>query len=140
MRLKGCVIKSGKSWAIEVPILDIVTQGHSKKEAFDMIVDAIEALVNKKDFKAEVFPGEGSYFEVSSDDVAAVTAFLLRRQRLKHGLTLVEVSKRLGTKSHNTYARYEQGRSVPTIEKFNQLISVLSEENDIVISESQRKG
>ena len=137
MRLAGRVFKSDKYWAIEVPILCIVTQGHSKKDAFDMIVDAIQSLVNKKDFKVEVYPGEKSYFEISSEDVATLTAFLLRRQRLKHGLTLVEVSKRLGAKSHNTYARYEQGRSVPTIDKFNLLLSALSEDTDFVLTESK---
>ena len=140
MRLSGCVFKSNKFWAIEVSILDIVTQGRSKKEAFDMIADAIETLVNKKNFKVTVFPGGGHYFEVAFNDVGAMTALLLRRQRMKHGLTLAEVSKRLGTKSLNSYARYEQGRSVPTMEKFNQLISALSKDNDIVLSESQKKS
>ncbi len=140
MRLAGRVFKSGKYWAIEVPILGIVTQGHSKKDAFDMIVDSIELLVNKKEFKVKVYPGEKSYFEIASEDVATLTAFLLRRQRMKHGLTLVEVSKRLSAKSHNTYARYEQGRSVPTIDKFSLLLSALSEDNDFVLTESQKKG
>jgi len=140
MRLAGRVFKSGKYWAIEVPILGIVTQGHSKKDAFDMIVDSIESLVNKQDFKVKVIPGKESYFEIRSEDVAALTAFLLRRQRVKHGLTLVELSKRLGAKSHNTYARYEQGRSVPTIDKLSLLLSALSEDNDFVLMESQKKG
>ena len=140
MRLAGFVFRSGEYWAIEVPILDIVTQGRSKKDAYDMIVDAIESLVNKKEFTMEVFPGEKSYFEIASEDVATLIAFLLRRQRMKHGLTLVEVSKRLGAKSHNTYARYEQGQSVPTIEKFNLLLSALSEDNDFVLTESQKKA
>ena len=139
MRLAGRVFKSGKYWAIEVSILGIMTQGHSKKEAFDMIADAIVSLVNKKNFKVDVYPGKKSYFEIGSKDVATLTAFLLRRQRAKHGLTLVEISKRLGAKSHNTYARYEQGRSVPTLEKFSFLLSVLAENNDFVLMESQKK-
>ena len=139
MRLAGRVFKSGDYWAIEVPILAIATQGHSKKDAFDMIVDAIELLVDKKDFRVEIHPGKKTYFEIASNDIPVLTAFLLRRQRMKHGLTLVEVSKRLGAKSHNTYARYEQGRSVPTIDKFSLLLSALSEDNDFVLSESQKK-
>jgi transcriptional regulator with XRE-family HTH domain len=87
----------------------------------------------------EVFPGVKSYFEITSKDVAKLTALLLRRQRLKPGLTLVEVSKRLGVKSHNTCARYEQGRSVPTMDKFSLLLSALSEDNDFVLTESQTK-
>lgn len=137
MRLAGRVFKVGKYWAIEAPILDVVTQGHTKKEAYEMIADAIESLVNKKGFKVEVFPGKGSYFELGSPDLLTLTAFLLRRQRMKQGLTLVEVAKRLGAKSHNSYARYEQGKSIPTIEKFNKLLSALSPDNDFVLVESQ---
>jgi predicted RNase H-like HicB family nuclease len=137
MRLAGRVFKSGEYMAIEVPILGIVTQGRTKKEAFEMIADAIESLVNKEGFKLEVLPGRNSYFEVGSPDVAVLTAFLLRRHRIKHGLTLLDVKKRLGARSHNTYARYEQGKSVPTIEKFNQLLSAISPERDFVLTESQ---
>ena len=137
MRLAGRVFKVDKFWAIEVPILGVVTQGYTKKEAYEMIADAIESLVNKKGFKIEVFPGKGQYFELGSPDLSTLTAFLLRRQRMKQGLTLVEVAKRLGAKSHNTYARYEQGKSIPTIEKFSKLLLVLSPDNDFVLVESQ---
>jgi len=137
MRLSGRVFKAGKSWAIEVPILGVVTQGYTKKEAYEMIADAIESLVNKKGFKVEIYPGKGDYFELGSSDLSTLTAFLLRRQRMKQGLTLVEVANRLGAKSHNTYARYEQGKSIPTIEKFNKLLSALSPDNDFVLIESQ---
>ena len=139
MRLAGRVFKVGKYWAIEVPILGVVTQGRTKKEAYEMITDAIESLVNKKGFKVKVFPIKGHYFELGSPDLATLTAFLLRRQRMKHGLTLMEVAKRLGAKSHNTYARYEQGKSIPTLEKFNRLLLALSPDNDFVLVESQSK-
>ncbi len=138
MRFAGRVFKVGKYWAIEVPILGVVTQGHTKKEAYGMIADAIESLVNREGFRVEVFPQKGDYFEISSSDLAALSAFLLRRQRIKRGLTLAEVAKRLGAKSHNTYARYEQGKSIPTIEKFNQLLSALSPDIDFVLKESHQ--
>jgi predicted RNase H-like HicB family nuclease len=137
MRLVGRVYKSGKYWAIEVPLLDVVTQGRTKKEAYKMISDAIESLVNKEGFKIDVFPGRDSYFEVGSPDVAVLTAFLLRRHRIKHGLTLFDVKKRLGAKSHNTYARYEQGKSVPTIERFDKLLTAVSPNRNFVLAESQ---
>ena len=137
MRFGGRVIKSGRYWAIEVPILGVVAQGRTKKEAYEMIADAIESLVNKEGFKIEVFPGKGKYFEVYSQDLPGMIAFLLRRQRVRHGLSLAEVADRLGGKSLNTYARYEQGKSVPTIEKFSQLLSAVSPERDFVLVESQ---
>ena len=140
MRMAGRVFKTGKYWAIEVPLLGIVTQGLTEADAFEMIIDAILSLVNKEGFKIEVFPGKNHYFEIGSPDIATLTAFLLRRQRKIHGLTLVEVSRRLGAKSHNSYARYEQGLSVPTIEKLSELLSALSPDNHLVITESREDG
>jgi predicted RNase H-like HicB family nuclease len=137
MRFAGRVFKSGKYWAVEVPILDVVTQGRSKKEAFEMIADAIESLVNRKGFKIRVFSGEGETIEIGASDQAALTALLLRRERLKSGLSLAEVAARLGSKSPNSYARYEQGRSVPTVQKLSQLFSVVARNGDFVLIESQ---
>ncbi|MCK4681908.1 type II toxin-antitoxin system HicB family antitoxin [Candidatus Bipolaricaulota bacterium] len=137
MRFEGRVFKSGQYWAIEVPILSVVTQGQTKKEAFEMIADAIEVLVNKPAFEVRVFPGKGEYFEVGASDEATLTAFLLRRERTKSGLTLAEVARRLGSKSLNTYARYEQGRSVPTVPKLSELLSALVSGKDFVLRESR---
>jgi hypothetical protein len=139
MRFVGRVFKVGRYWAIEVPILGVVTQGRTRKEAFEMIADAIEALVNKKGFRVEVFPGDGGYFEVGSPNVAPLTALLLRRQRLKRGLTLSDVTKRMGARSLNSYARYEQGRSVPSIERLSQLLAAVSQGSEFVLTESRGK-
>jgi hypothetical protein len=136
MRFAGRVFKVGRQWAIEVPILDIVSQGRSKKEAYGMIADAIESLVNKRGFRVDIYPGRGEDFVVGSEDQATLIAFLLRRQRLKRGLSLKDVAERLGARSINAYARYEQGVSVPTVEKFNQLLSALSPETSFVLVES----
>ena len=135
MRFAGRVFKEDRYWAIEVPILGIVTQGRTKKEAFEMIADAIESLVNKSEFKIDVFAGKGDYFEIGSTDQGALIAFLLRRQRTKQGLSLSEVTRLLGAKSQNTYARYEQGKSIPTVSKFHQLLTAVSS-NDFVLVES----
>lgn len=137
MRFSGQVFKEGRFWAIEVPILGIVTQGRTKKEAYEMIADAIESLVNRENFSITVYPGNSGYFEVGASDQAALTAFLLRRERIKAGLSLEDVAKQLGAKSLNAYARYEQGRSVPTLPKLTELFSVVAPHKDFVIAESQ---
>ena len=102
-----------------------------------MIADAIETLVNKPDFKIHVFPGKGQYFEVGASDESALTAFLLRCERIKSGLSLAEVARKLGSKSLNTYARYEQGKTVPTVPKLSQLLSAVASRKDFVLMESQ---
>jgi hypothetical protein len=137
MRFAGRVFKSGRLWAIEVPILNLVSQGRTKKEAYEMIADAIETLVNKPDFRIYLFPGKGEYFEIGASDESALTAFLLRRERAKSGLTLADVARKLGSKSVNTYARYEQGRTVPTVPKLSELLSAVASRKDFVLTESQ---
>jgi len=139
MRFVGKVFKSGKHWAIEIPILDIATQGRTKKEAYEMIADAVESLVNKKDFEVRVFGTKGRVFEIGASDQGALTALLLRRMRQKAGLSLEEVAARLGSKSPNSYARYEQGRSVPSVEKFAKLFSVVAVSIKIKIMESRAR-
>jgi hypothetical protein len=137
MRLAGRLARSGRFWVVEVPVLHVSTQGHTRKEAYEMIADAVETLVDKPGFTLEVHPGAGGYLEVGSRDEATLIAFMLRRQRLMSGLTLVEVARRLGARSHNSYARYEQGRCVPTIEKLTELLAALSDGHDLVLDESK---
>jgi len=137
MRFAGRISKSGRSWVIEVPMLDLVTRSPTKKEASRRVSEVIESLVNKEGFKVDVYPGREHTFEVGSSDVAALSALFLRRQRLKSGLTLDEVAKRLGLQSHNAYARYEQGRSVPSVTKLFQLLSAVSPEQDFLLVESR---
>jgi DNA-binding transcriptional regulator YiaG len=137
MRVAGRVFKVGRYWAVEVPMLGVVTQGRSRKEAFEMIADAIETLANKRGFRVEVFPGEGEYFEIGSRHAAILTALMLRRLRVRQGLTLSEVATRLGAKSLNSYARYEQGRAVPSIEHLDRLLAAVSEGGELVLARSE---
>ena len=137
MRFTGRVFKCGSHWAVEIPILDVVTQGRSKRDAYEMIADAIESLVGRKGFAIKVFPGAGEEFEIGATDEAALTALLFRRARARSGLSLAEVAARLGAKSINGYARYEQGRSIPSVRKLSQLYAAVGRTGDFVLSESR---
>jgi len=136
MRLAGRVFKVGRYWAVEVPILAVVTQGRTRKEAYEMIADAVEALANREGFRVDVHAGQDGYFEIGSDQPGVLTALLLRRERLRSGLSLAEVAAKLGAVSVNTYARYEQGRAVPSIQKLSQLLSAVAPHGDFVLVES----
>jgi hypothetical protein len=107
-------------------MLDLMTQGRSRRDALLMVADAIESLANQRGFRAKVYPSQGQRFEVGSSDSATLTALLLRRQREAHGLSLADVAKRLGQRSRNAYARYERGAAVPTIEKLQRLLSIVT--------------
>ena len=140
MRFDGHVFRVGRYWAIEVPILGVASQGRTKRDAYAMIADAIEALVNKATFAIVVHPGAGAYFEIGASDEAALTALLIRRTRLKAGLTLAEAAKGLGAKSLNAYARYEQGRAVPTVVKLSKLLAAVAPARDFVLAESRTRA
>lgn len=136
MRFYGKVYKDGKFWLAEVPILDAMTQGRTRKEAFVMVADLVETLANCPDFSVEVHPGEKGDFEISSSDIRVMVSLLLRRQREHSGLSFAEVSKRLGAKSRNAYARYEHGNCMPTLEKLAKLLQAVSPGKDIVLNQS----
>jgi hypothetical protein len=96
MRFYGKVHKDGKFWLAEVPILDAMTQGHTRKEAFTMVEDLLETLANRPGFSVTVHPGKHSDFDVSSTDTRGMISLLLRRQRERSGLSLAEAAERLG--------------------------------------------
>lgn len=136
MRFEGRLIRDGKFWLAEIPLLEAMTQGRTRKEALFMIADWLESMVDRKGFQATVFPRGKAEFEVAGTDAAAMTALLLRRRREASGRSLREIADRLGASSRNSYARYERGEAVPTVEKLDALLKAASPTSDFVIRQS----
>ena len=136
MRLYGRVYKDGKFWLAEIPILDAMTQGRTRKEAFVMVADLLETWANRPGFSVQVHPGKHEAFEVSATDSRNLISLLLRRQRERSGLSLAEAAARLGAKSRNAYARYEHGTSVPTLDKLTELLQAVAPGQDFVLQQS----
>ncbi len=138
MRFEGTVARDGRFWLAEIPLLDAMTQGRTRSDALAMIADWFETMVDRPDFRAQVHPRNKNEFELSGNDVAAMTALLLRRRREASGISLREAASRLGASSRNTYARYERGEVVPTIDKLDALLKATSPGEDFVIRASTR--
>jgi hypothetical protein len=136
MRFAGKIYKDGKFWLAELPILDAMTQGRTRNEAFAMVADLLETLVDRPGFTVYVHPGEEDHFEVSASDMRPLVSLLLRRQREHSGLSLADAAARLGAKSRNAYARYERGTSLPTVEKLDALLHAVSPDRDFVLHPS----
>jgi len=136
MRFSGKIYKDGNYWLAEIPIIDAMTQGRTRKEAFAMVADMVESLVNYEGFKVEVFKGKNGNFELGSTDTRHMISLLLQRKRQLSGLSLAQVANKLGMTSRNAYARYERGQTVPTLGKLGELLQAVSPEIDIVINES----
>lgn len=116
MELEGKIWKSGRFWLIEVPAIDVMTQGHSRKEALEMIKDAIMGLIScyfpeeANNFQVTVHDYKNNLIGVFSSNDSLMLAFSLRRQRAASQSTIREVAERLGSTSPNAYAKYEKGR------------------------------
>jgi DNA-binding transcriptional regulator YiaG len=117
--------KDGKHWLAEASLLDVLTQGRTRADAGRMLADAVSELLEVQGLASRVSVIIGKASVTLTGDPAALIALALRRQRERHGLSLADVAKRLGASSRNAYARYEQGRSVPTVAKLDELFRAI---------------
>jgi hypothetical protein len=117
-------------------MFDAMSQGGTRREALEMIADWFATMAEGPGLRVRLHDVKRSEFDVSTDDTAAMISLLLRRQRHRSGLTLAEVAERLGARSRNAYARYEQGASVPTVAKLEELLKAISPDRDIVLHET----
>lgn len=129
MKLEGRIWKDKKTkfWVVYVPLLDISTQGRSQKNALAMMEDAIQVEAEKEGLKihAEMSKEEGT-FTVSANKPDFLIAFLLRRQRTCHGLSVREVASRMDSNSPTAYAQYEQGKRAPSLGKLQELLYAIN--------------
>ncbi len=135
MKLEGKIWKSSTSryWLAEVRDLDLVTQGTSRRDAAELLRDAIESLVNRAGFLVNVETARDGRCTIGSNDDAILVAFMLRALRAREGLSVREVASRLGAKSPNAYAQYETGRVAPSIGTLSRLLAALNPEFDAVL-------
>lgn len=129
MEMEGRIWKDGKFWLVEVPTLDAMTQGKTRKEALHMIEDLVFEMARSyfnedigKDFAITVTDYKKEVIGVSSNDNKILLALSLIKQREKSGSTVREVAERLGSKSPNAYAQYEKGRIRISLDKYEQLL------------------
>lgn len=131
MELEGKVWKDTDSswWLVEVSFLDVMTQGKTRKEALEMIKDAILELLKDsyedllgKQFQLSVNLYKDNVIGIGASDEKILFALGLKRQRLRSGSSIRDVSKRLKSNSPNAYARYERAQARPSIEKYAELL------------------
>lgn len=131
MDFEGRLIKPDKSglWLVEIPALDVMTQGKSRKDALRMIKDAVTELLREhytgklgRGFRLFVDEFEDNIIGIRASDSRFLFALALRRQREKNGSTVRDAAKRLNARSPNAYAQYEQGRVLPSMQRYEVLL------------------
>ena len=127
MIIAGTVFKDGKFWLVEFPMLDLMTQGHTRKEALEMAADLLETAVDHPEFQVEVYLGKSKDQIVATADERFLIPLMLRQLRAKHGLSLRQVADRIGQSSPNAYARYEKpGGALPTLAKLTEFVRIVT--------------
>lgn len=135
MELVGKVWKDGKFWLVEVPLLNVCTQGHTRKNALFMIEDAISELLTSyfaptalQELQITVRDYGKDSIGVSASDSNILLSFLLIRQRELSRSTVREVAERLGSRSPNSYAQYERGKMRVTLNQYERLLHAVNPE------------
>ena len=138
MKFEGKLIKNqgDKYWGVEVPEIGIFTQGKTKKDAYKMIKEAIELVVNLDNFEVKIEPGNNDTFFIIPNNIGPILALILKQKRIDNGLTVRDVAMRLGQTSPNSYGRYESGKSIPTLEKFDELLAAISPNSSSILKVS----
>ncbi len=134
MMIAGRIWKDGAWWLAESDVADVMTQGKTRSEAGMMLADAIESLVDRKGFKVTVRDADSGNVLIEASDSAVLAAFVLKRQREAHGLSLADVAERLGEPSKTSYSRYERGKVTPSVLRFQELLKAVSPETTLVIA------
>jgi predicted RNase H-like HicB family nuclease len=129
MEMEGKVWKEDKLWLVEVPALDAMTQGKTRKGALAMVKNLVLEMAKSyfkdeagQDFKVAVIDYKKDTIGITASDNRLFLALSLRRQREKSGSTVREASKRLGSKSPNAYAQYERGKTSISVDKYEELL------------------
>jgi hypothetical protein len=125
VKFQGNLTKSDKWWAVDMPILDLHTQGKTKKEAYEMAIDVVKCMSPIESIELVITPGESNSFEIGSNNTKAMVAILLKCRRQKSGMSIGQVASKLSLSSRNGYAKYEQGKNLPSVEKLEQMLDVM---------------
>jgi hypothetical protein len=138
MMLLGTITKRKAAWIASCEVIGAITQGGTLESAIASLADAVEILVDKKGFRANVVDvgGGGETGErtvlIDSTEPAMLCAAVLRHQRSRSKLSLAEVAERLG-KSRNIYATYERGEREPSLSQFRELLAAVAPDMALIV-------
>ncbi|GAG18223.1 unnamed protein product [marine sediment metagenome] len=80
LKLKGTIHEEGKHWLIELPSIEIMTQGTSKSDAFLMLNDCMATLLDEP-VKYGVIPIDAGNFKISFPQTSNIVRLVFDRLR-----------------------------------------------------------
>jgi hypothetical protein len=128
MEFIGRLEKSDGWYCSFIDSFDAYSQGKTKKQAIEMLIDAIHELAHAYKLRPPVLEIawiERDSFGIRTGDSEAITAFIVRRCRKNKGESLRSLAAAVGTKGVNTVRQYETGEHAPSIAKFEKLLDAM---------------
>ena len=122
---------------VTIPMLGVVTQGESVEDCLVMAKDYLETSLEIDD--VEISLTSKNRFTVTSEDLRPLVALFLSTQRTLAHKTIKDVTESLGLKSANSYAQYEQGKALPSMEKLNKFMNAIDSSRELVLEMRQKK-
>ena len=86
--------------------------------------DYLDGYATEIDYLSYICPKCRTVWDEMLEDCGHYTATMIKYYRLKNGWSLRELAKRMGYKSHNIIASWENGSRNPTIASLKKLASV----------------
>ena len=125
MILTGKLWKDGRYWLIECPALDAMTQGFTKREALEMMVDWVQTALDDPGIKVQIKEAGKGGFQMKFDDPKPILGLMIDRAREAAGLTYEEVAKRVGLKSRSGIKTMASGKHDPQFSKIANVLSAI---------------
>lgn len=137
MLLEGKFHRVGKNWIAEIPLLS-TTVSHPKIEHTSddscktSLIAVMKEISHQNNLDLEFIP-KGEHFFIKVKDIDSLLPIILKRARLARGLSMGDVTKRLGYSSRNSYAQYEYGKTKLTFSKYLELMQAINPDLNLVL-------
>ncbi len=113
--------EDGGYWTHGVELDTCVTQGATKDELYENMQDALNTYIDEPEDSVYLAPLPDGTIKCTDDivevpvDPQIALAFLIRLNRIKHGLTQQDAADRLGFENIYSYQRLESSKANPTL-------------------------
>jgi hypothetical protein len=121
MIITGEAKKDGNWFAVLMPDISAFTQARTRGRVFAMAMSCIRDLLDRPHLEMSVRWVSEFKFEVSVDD-GEILPRALQTARIQQGLTLLQASALIGSRSPNAWKRYETPGCDPTLRQIGKLM------------------
>lgn len=130
MHIDAQLIPEGKGYAIFFPSLDIATQARNDREVEAMASSCLNDLMDR-DLGVTV-RRDGLALRLHLSNIRGALALLVLCRRQMLGMTQAQLAAKIGAKSATAVARYEQGKTSPSLEVLEKLLAAVGAEIDFL--------